>query len=78
MANQKNIARLSEIPVEPMKTPDGSAFGGMRQRVGTAVGAKNWAIAFSPSLPEKPLSRSTCIMPTKRWFTSSRGKERSG
>jgi len=53
MANQKNIARLSEIPVERMKTPDGSSFGGERQRVGTAIGARKLGYSFFSVRPGK-------------------------
>jgi uncharacterized cupin superfamily protein len=53
MANPKNIARLSEIPGEPMKTPDGSVFAGMRQRVGTAIGAKKLGYSFFTVPPGK-------------------------
>lgn len=40
MAKHKNIIHLSEIPLEQMKTPEDSSFGGVRQRAGAATGAE--------------------------------------
>jgi len=40
MAKHKNIIHLSEIPLEQMKTPEDSPFGGVRQRAGAATGAE--------------------------------------
>ena len=39
MAKHPHVAALSDIPVEELKGPAGSPFGGQRQRVGGAVGA---------------------------------------
>ncbi len=39
MAKHKNIIHLSDIPLEQMKVPEGSSFGGVRQRAGAAIGA---------------------------------------
>ncbi len=39
MAKHKNVIHLSEIPLEPMKAPEDSSFGGARQRAGVAAGA---------------------------------------
>jgi len=40
MEKRRQIVSLSEIPVEELKGPAGSPFGGKRQRVGGAVGAE--------------------------------------
>jgi len=40
MTRHRNIARLSEIPQEPLPSPEGTVFGGLRQRIGASVGAK--------------------------------------
>lgn len=40
MAKHKNVIHLSEVPLEQMKGPDESPFGGVRQRAGAAIGAK--------------------------------------
>lgn len=53
MANPKNIVRLSEVPVEPMKTPDGSSFAAERRRVGAAIGAKKLGYSFFSVPPGK-------------------------
>ncbi len=39
MAKPKNVIHLSEIPLEQMKVPEDSSFGGVRQRAGAAIGA---------------------------------------
>lgn len=39
MAKHKNVIHLSEIPLEQMKAPEDSSFGGVRQRAGVAIGA---------------------------------------
>ena len=36
----KNIVHISDVPSEPLPTPEGTSFGGLRQRVGVAVGAQ--------------------------------------
>lgn len=46
MEKQKNIIHLSKVPLEPMKAPEGSPFGGLRQRIGTAIGAKKLGYSF--------------------------------
>jgi len=40
MAKHKNVIHLSEIPLEQMKVPEDSSFGGVRQRAGAAIGAE--------------------------------------
>ena len=39
MSQHKHVIRLADVALEDIKSPDGSAFGGKRQRVGGAVGA---------------------------------------
>jgi uncharacterized cupin superfamily protein len=53
MAKHKNIAHISDVPIEQMKTPDGSPFGGERRRVGTAIGAKKLGYSFFSVPPGK-------------------------
>lgn len=38
--SHKHIAHVSDIPEEPLPAPEGTSFGGTRQRVGLAVGAQ--------------------------------------
>lgn len=53
MANQKNVIHLSEVPQEEMKVPEGSSFGGKRQRVGLAIGAQKLGYSFFTVPPGK-------------------------
>ncbi|MBI4523452.1 MAG: cupin domain-containing protein [Deltaproteobacteria bacterium] len=53
MGRHKKIAHLSEVPLEQMKTPEGSAFGGFRQRVGMALGARKLGYSFFTVPPGK-------------------------
>ena len=53
MSRHKNIAHLSEVPVERIKTPDGSPFAAERQRVGAAVGARKLGYSFFSVPPGK-------------------------
>ncbi|MBI4490794.1 MAG: cupin domain-containing protein [Deltaproteobacteria bacterium] len=53
MVKHKNVIQLSEIPSEPMKVPKGSSFGGLRQRVGAAIGAKKLGYSFFTVPPGK-------------------------
>lgn len=46
MEKHENIIHLSEVPLEPIKVPEGSSFGGLRQRVGGAVGARKLGYSF--------------------------------
>jgi uncharacterized cupin superfamily protein len=46
MAKHKNIIHLSEVPVEQMQVPEGSSFGGLRQRVGATIGARKLGYSF--------------------------------
>ena len=40
MTRHRNIAPLADIPQEPLPSPDGTTFGGARQRIGSAIGAE--------------------------------------
>lgn len=53
MEKSRNVVRLSEIPAEPLKTPEESAFGAVRQRVGAAAGAKKLGYSFFTVPPGK-------------------------
>lgn len=53
MPKGKNVIHLSEVPVEQMKTPDGSSFAAERQRVGAAIGAKKLGYSFFSVPPGK-------------------------
>ena len=53
MAKHKNVIHLSEVPSETMKVPEGSSFGGLRQRVGMAIGAQKLGYSFFTVPPGK-------------------------
>lgn len=53
MAKHRNVVHLSEIPAEKIKAPDGSSFGGTRQRAGAAIGARNLGYSFFTVPPGK-------------------------
>lgn len=53
MAQHKNIAQLGEIPVVKITAPEGSSFGGERQRVGMAIGARKLGYSFFTVPPGK-------------------------
>ena len=53
MTKHSNVIHLSEVPVEQMKVPDGSPFGGKRQRVGAVIGAKKLGCSFFTVPPGK-------------------------
>ncbi len=38
--SHKHIVHVSDVPEEPISAPEGTSFGGTRQRVGLAVGAQ--------------------------------------
>jgi hypothetical protein len=40
MAKHEHIIQLSEVPVDTINGPEGSPFGGRRQRVGMRIGAR--------------------------------------
>lgn len=53
MKKHKNVVHISEVPTETMKTPEGSSFGGLRQRVGIAIGAKKLGYSLFAVPPGK-------------------------
>ena len=46
-----HIVRLAEVPVEEIKSPSGSLFGGRRQRVGAHIGARKLGYSFFTVAP---------------------------
>jgi len=63
MAKHKNVAHLSEIPVDKVSAPEGSCFGGLRQRVGAHLGAQKLGYSFYTVPPGKaafPYHTHTC------------------
>ena len=53
MAKHRNVVHISEVPPEEMKVPEGSSFGGKRQRVGLAIGAQKLGYSFFTVPPGK-------------------------
>ena len=53
MANENHVINLSEVPVVEINAPEGSAFGGSRQRVGAAIGAQKLGYSFFSVPPGK-------------------------
>jgi uncharacterized cupin superfamily protein len=53
MPQYKHIINLTEVPVEKINAPEGSAFGGTRQRVGTHIGAQKLGYSFFSVPPGK-------------------------
>ena len=49
----KHIIQLSDVPVEKINAPEGSAFGGLRQRVGAQIGARRLGYSFFKVPPGK-------------------------
>ena len=46
MGKHKHVIHLSEVPVEKINGPEGSVFGGARQRVGAHIGAQKLGYSF--------------------------------
>jgi uncharacterized cupin superfamily protein len=46
MAKHKHVVHLSEVAVEKINAPEGSAFAGARQRVGARIGAQKLGYSF--------------------------------
>ena len=53
MAKHKHIINLTEVPVEKINAPEGSVFGGTRQRVGAHIGAQKLGYSFFAVPPGK-------------------------
>ncbi len=53
MAKQEHIIHLSEVPVDTINAPEGSVFGGRRQRVGMQIGARRLGYSFFTVPPGK-------------------------
>ena len=53
MTKHENVIQLSEVPVEKINAPEGSAFGGQRQRVGAHIGARRLGYSFFNVPPGK-------------------------
>jgi uncharacterized cupin superfamily protein len=53
MGNRNQVINLSEVPVVKINAPEGSAFGGSRQRVGAAIGAQKLGYSFFSVPPGK-------------------------
>ena len=53
MARHKHMAHLSEVPIDKINAPEGSAFGGLRQRVGAQLGAQKLGYSFFAVPPGK-------------------------
>jgi uncharacterized cupin superfamily protein len=53
MAQHQHIINLAEVPVEKINAPEGSVFGGSRQRVGARIGAQKLGYSFFTVPPGK-------------------------
>jgi len=53
MAKHEHVIHLSEVPVDKINTPQGSSFGGLRQRVGMHIGAQRLGYSFFTVPPGK-------------------------
>jgi uncharacterized cupin superfamily protein len=53
MVRHKHIIHLSEVPVDRITAPEGSVFGGSRQRVGAHIGAQKLGYSFFTVPPGK-------------------------
>ena len=51
--NHKHVINLADVPAEKINAPEGSAFGGSRQRVGTQIGAQKLGYSFFAVPPGK-------------------------
>ena len=51
--SHKHIVHISDVPSEPLPAPDGTSFGGLRQRVGVAVGAQKLGYGLFTVSPGK-------------------------
>jgi len=53
MAKHEHVIHLSEVPVDKINAPQGSSFGGLRQRVGMHIGAQRLGYSFFTVPPGK-------------------------
>jgi uncharacterized cupin superfamily protein len=53
MAKHEHAIELSDVPVDQINAPAGSAFGGLRQRVGAKIGAQKLGYSFFTVPPGK-------------------------
>ena len=53
MAKHKHVINLSEMAVDRINAPEGSPFGGLRQRVGAHIGAQKLGYSFFNVPPGK-------------------------
>jgi uncharacterized cupin superfamily protein len=53
MAKHEHVINLSEVPVIELNAPEGSPFGGSRQRAGAAVGSQKLGYSFFTVPPGK-------------------------
>jgi len=53
MVKHKHVVNLSEVPSDAISAPPASPFGGVRQRVGTAVGGQKLGYSFFRVPPGK-------------------------
>jgi uncharacterized cupin superfamily protein len=51
--SNKHVIQLDEVPMEKINAPGGSAFGGLRQRVGAQIGARKLGYSFFKVPPGK-------------------------
>lgn len=53
MTKHKHVIRLADVPADKINAPENSAFGGLRQRVGTYIGAQKLGYSFFAVPPGK-------------------------
>jgi uncharacterized cupin superfamily protein len=53
MEKHENVIHLSAVPVDKINAPEGSSFGGRRQRVGMHIGAQKLGYSFFNVPPGK-------------------------
>lgn len=53
MPVHRNMIHLSQVPLETIKAPANSPFGGQRQRIGRAIGAKKLGYSYFVVPPGK-------------------------
>ena len=53
MVKHKHVIHLTEVPMEKINAPEGSVFGGTRQRVGAHIGAQKLGYSFFSVPPGK-------------------------